>query len=81
VKGGFFLDVVVSQSPAVFELLASEYEPLLIWRNAFFVLDFLLDIVDGVRTFDLESDGLPRQRFHEDLHVVVSSDFCLLSSF
>ena len=34
----FFLDIVVSQSPAVFKLLASKYQALLIRRDPFFVL-------------------------------------------
>jgi len=34
-----------------------------------FVLDFRLDIFDSVAGFNLESDGFPRQGFHEDLHV------------
>jgi len=32
-------------------------------------LDLGLDIVDGVAALDLERDGLPRQRLHEDLHL------------
>ena len=39
----------------------------------FLVLDLGLDIVDGVAGLDLESDGLPGQGFHEDLH------FCSLA--
>ena len=35
----------------------------------FLVLDLGLDIVDGVATLDLEGDGLPGQRLHEDLHL------------
>ena len=34
----------------------------------YLVLDLGLDIVDGVAALDLEGDGLPRQRLHEDLH-------------
>ena len=33
VQGRFFLDVVVAQRAAIFELLASEDESLLIWRD------------------------------------------------
>jgi len=58
VKGGFLLDVVVSQSATIFELLASEDQALLIRRNAFLVLDLLLDVFDGVRALDVEGDGL-----------------------
>ena len=35
----------------------------------FLVLDLGLDIFDGVAGLNLEGDGLPRQRLHEDLHV------------
>jgi len=33
----------------------------------FRVLDLGLDIFDGVAALDLQRDGLPRQRLHEDL--------------
>ncbi len=46
VEGGLFLDVVVGKSAAVFELLAGEDESLLIWGDAFLVLDFGLDILN-----------------------------------
>jgi hypothetical protein len=65
-KCRFFLDVVVSQSTAIFELLSGEDQSLLIRRDSFFVLDLGLDIVDGVAALDLESDGLAGQGFHED---------------
>ena len=32
-------------------------------------LDLGLDIVDGVAALDLEGDGLPSKRLHEDLHL------------
>ena len=34
----------------------------------FFVLNFRLDILDAVRWFNLERDGLSGQGFDEDLH-------------
>lgn len=37
-KGGFFLDIVISQSPAIFKLLARKYQTLLIRWNPFLVL-------------------------------------------
>jgi hypothetical protein len=58
VKGRLLLDVVVGQSTAILELLASEDKTLLIRGNTLLVLDLRLDIVDGVRGFDLEGDGL-----------------------
>jgi hypothetical protein len=48
VESRLLLDVVVTQSAAVFELLAGEDEALLVWGNAFFVLDLSLDVLNGV---------------------------------
>jgi hypothetical protein len=58
VKGGFLLDVVVGQGAAVFELLASEDQALLVRGDALLVLDLGLDVVDGVARLNLEGDGL-----------------------
>jgi hypothetical protein len=52
----------------VFELFSSKDQTLLIGRNAFFILDFGLDIVDGVRGLDLKGNGLTRQSLDENLH-------------
>ena len=38
VESGLLLDVVVGEGPSVLKLLASEDQPLLVWRDAFFVL-------------------------------------------
>jgi hypothetical protein len=59
------LDVVVREGAAVFELLAGEDQALLVRRDAFFVLDLGLDVVDRVGRFDLESDGLAREGLDE----------------
>eukprot|EP00968_Pinguiococcus_pyrenoidosus_P002138 scaffold111_cov252-Pinguiococcus_pyrenoidosus.AAC.6 len=58
----------VRQRAAVLQLLAGEDEALLIGRNAFFVLDLGLHVLDGVRRLHIERDGLARQGLHEDLH-------------
>jgi len=68
VKGGLLLNVVVGEGPAVFQLLASEDQPLLVRGNAFLVLNLGLDILNGVRWFHLQSDGLASQGLHKDLH-------------
>merc|ERR1712007_269238 len=44
----FLLDVVIRESSTVFELLTSEDESLLIWRDTFFVLDLSLDVFDSI---------------------------------
>merc|ERR1712013_924702 len=46
-EGRLLLDVVVGEGAAVFELLTSEDESLLIGRDAFLVLDLSLHVVDG----------------------------------
>ena len=61
VERRLFLNVVVRKSSSVFQLLSSENQPLLVWRDTFLVLDLGFDIVDGVRGFNLESDGFTRE--------------------
>ena len=68
-EGGLLLDVVVIEGAAILELLSSEDESLLIGRDALLVLDLGLDVLDGVRWLDVESDGLSRKGLDENLHV------------
>ena len=62
------MNILVIQGAAIFELLASEDESLLVGRDALLVLDFSLDIVDGVRGLDFEGDGLSGESLNKDLH-------------
>merc|ERR1712037_480806 len=68
VEGGPLLDVVVGQSPAILQLLASKDQPLLVRGDSLLVLDLRLHILDGVRRLPLEGDGLAREGLHEDPH-------------
>ncbi|XP_068010804.1 polyubiquitin-G-like [Melanerpes formicivorus] len=68
VEGGLLLDVVVGEGAAILQLLASKDQPLLIWRNAFLVLDLGLHILNGVSAFHLQGDGLACEGLHKDLH-------------
>lgn len=68
-ESGLLLDVVIGQGSTVLQLLTGKDETLLVRRNALLILNLCLDIVDGIRALDFESNGLPRQRFHEDLHI------------
>jgi len=68
VEGGLLLDIIVRKGPPVLKLLACEDETLLVRRDTFFVLNLCLDIVYRVAGFDVQSDGLARQRLDEDLH-------------
>merc|ERR1711942_35811 len=38
-KGALFLDVVIRKSSSIFQLFSSKDQSLLIWRNAFLILD------------------------------------------
>ena len=58
VERGLLLDVVVGQSSSIFKLLPGEDKTLLIWRDAFLVLNLRLNVVDGVRSLDIQGDGL-----------------------
>ena len=68
VESALLLNVVVRESAAILELLASKDQALLVGGNALFVLDLRLDIVDGVRRLHLQSDRLAREGLDEDLH-------------
>merc|ERR1712243_249012 len=72
-KGGLLLDVVVRQGPAILKLLTSKDQPLLIWGNAFLVLDLGLDIFDGIRGLNLQGDGLASQGLDKNLHATTQT--------
>jgi len=73
VQRRLFLDVVIGECATVLELLAGEDEALLVGRDSFLVLNLRLYVVNGVRRFDLERDGLAGQRLHEDLHATAET--------
>merc|ERR1711871_116590 len=73
-EGGLFLDVVILESSAVLELLASEDESLLIWGNSFLVLNLGLDSLDGIGLLNLKGDGLSGESLDEDLHSTSKSE-------
>ena len=60
----FVLVLVVSRE----QCISSEDKALLVWRNALFVLDLLLHIVDGIRWLHFEGDGLASESLDENLH-------------
>ncbi|ELU43530.1 hypothetical protein AG1IA_02424 [Rhizoctonia solani AG-1 IA] len=73
VKGGLLLNVIVRERAAILELLASKDQALLVRWDPFLVLDFSLDVVNGIRRLDLQSDGLSRQSLDEDLHTTTET--------
>ena len=74
-ESGFLLDVVVGEGSSILELLSSEDKSLRISLQALFVLDYLLNFLNGVSWLDLEGDGLSVQSYDKDLHHGVSSSF------
>ena len=73
-ESGLLLDVVVRECSAIFQLLTGEDESLLVGRDALLVLDLGLDVLDGVRGLDVQSDGLASQGLDEDLHATAQAE-------
>jgi len=67
-KSGFLLNVVIRQGSTIFQLFASKNEPLLVWRDSFFVLDFGLYIFNGVWSLNFKGNGFASQGFDKNLH-------------
>lgn len=59
------MDVVIGQRTPVLQLLAGEDQTLLVRRDTFLILDFGLDIIDGIGGFDFEGDGFTREGLYE----------------
>ena len=64
------LDVVVAQSASILKLLASKDEALLVRRDAFAVLNLLLDVLNCVGRLHIQRDSLTCKCLHEDLHSI-----------
>merc|ERR1719232_2576101 len=80
-QGTFLLDVVIGEGSSIFQLLSSKDQSLLIWGNSFLVLDLSLDILNGVRWFNLQGDGLSSQGLDEDLHTSSQSENQMQGAF
>ena len=68
------MDVVVAEGSAVFKLLSSEDEALLIWGDTFLVLDLSFDVFNRVRWLNIKGDGLTGEGLNEDLHTTTKSE-------
>ena len=73
-KGRLLLNVVVREGSAVFKLLASEDQSLLVGGNSFFILDLGLHVLNGVGRFNIKSDGFSSEGLNEDLHSTSESE-------
>merc|ERR1712173_186170 len=67
-KGGLLLNVVVTQSSAILELLSCEDQSLLLRGDSFLVLDLGLDIGDRVIGLNVQGNRLSREGLDENLH-------------
>ena len=67
VEGGLLLDVVVAEGTAIFQLLSSKDETLLIRGDSLLVLDLGLHIVDGIARLDIQGDSLSSEGLDKDL--------------
>ena len=56
-KGAFLLDVIVLKGTAVFQLLTSKDQALLIGRNTFLVLNLGLDVINRIGRLNIKGDG------------------------
>ena len=73
-KSGLLLNVVVTQSAPILQLLASEDKSLLVRGDALLVLDLALHIINSVRGLDFQCDGLASQGLHENLHTTTETE-------
>ena len=80
-KSGLLLNVVVTQSAPILQLLASEDKSLLVGWDALLVLDLGLHVIDGVRRLDLQRDRLAGESLDEDLHATTKTKDQMESGF
>ena len=74
-----FLDVVVGQGAAIFQLFARKNQTLLVWWDAFLVMDLGLNILNGVGRLHLQGDCPASRGLQEDLYLVSAKDMNSLS--
>merc|ERR1719211_397090 len=73
-ESALLLDVIIGEGTAIFKLLTSKDETLLIWRNSLLILDFGLDIFDGIRWLYLEGNGFSSESLDKDLHTASKTE-------
>ena len=75
VESRFLLNVVVAKSAPVFKLLSSKNKSLLVWGDTLLVLDLGLDVLNRIRSFDFQGNGLACKRLDEDLHTTTKAKY------
>jgi len=71
-KSRLFLNVVIRKCSAIFKLLSGEDQTLLLWRDAFLVLNLRFDVGDGVIWLHIQSNRFSGEGLNEDLHGTTS---------
>merc|ERR1712213_171609 len=74
----FLLDIIVGEGSSILQLLSSKDQSLLVWGNAFLVLDLGLDILNGVRRLDLQGDGLASESLNKDQSLLIRGNSFLI---
>ena len=65
---GFLLDVIIREGSTILKLFACKNKPLLVWGDAFLVLDLGLNVLDGIRSFHVKGDRFACQSLYKNLH-------------
>jgi len=71
-EGGLLLNVVIRKGSPILELFTGEDQSLLLRWDAFLVLNFCLDILNGVIGLDVQGNRLSGEGLDEDLHGTTS---------
>ena len=74
VKCRFLLNIIISKSAPVFQLLAGKYQSLLVRRDPLFVLYLCLDIINSIRTFNFQCYSFSSQGLHKNLHSTTKTE-------
>ena len=80
-QSGFFLDVIITQSTPIFQLFAGKNQPLLIWGDTFLILDLCFDVINGIASFNIQSDGFTGKGFDENLHTTTKTENLLFTKY
>ena len=64
----YLLNFVVREYSSVYLMITLQNQSLLVRWDSLLVLDFGLDVLDGVGWLDIKGDGLSCKGFDEDLH-------------
>ena len=67
-KCRLLLNIVILESASIFKLLASKNKSLLVWWDAFLVLDFSFNILNGVALLNIKRNRFTSEGLNENLH-------------